>query len=158
MCLLCHRSQFRLMQRIRLNRKDECEPERAFLTASRASAREGSKVDDTRHQPAIRLRTSFSASEKSHRGRHRRLGAINYRGDNGRERFSVNFPYHNARDRVCPNVGISRKSGLLRKRNRQRGRDRELKFATLAILPVWKLHLESDKKYRCFSTDNRVLP
>lgn len=58
-----------------------------------------------------------------------RLGAINYRGDNGRERSPWISLITTHVTEFARNIGISRKSGLLRKKDRQRKRERE-KIAT----------------------------
>jgi len=83
-----------------------CEPGRAIshhvrlMRSRRDAARDGFKANDARRQPAIRFRalllpekvtarlTSSVRRDKLPQGQRARA-------------FSVNFPYHNARDRVC---------------------------------------------------------
>lgn len=64
----------------------------------------------------------FHFRKKPPRSWHRRPGAINYRGDNGRERSPWISLITTHVTEFARNIGISRKSGLLRKSERERER------------------------------------
>lgn len=133
------------MQRIRLNRESECEP--GYFS----SPGEETKVDDARHQ--LFVFAYFYLRKKLPPGWHRRLGAINYRRDNGRE----HSPWISLITTHVTEFARSHRY-ISKIRSSKRGRETGslLKFAILAILLVWKLNLASDRQYRCFSTDKRV--